>query len=102
MTESRSCADDCLAVKLQTGERKGTYFDLDLPVSGTVQTYFTAPQGHTKEQVEADKADKIVLWMADIYGPHFINNCLFMDWLANQGERAYASLSPFTAVRAPS
>jgi hypothetical protein len=83
---ARSCADDCLAVKLQTGERKGTYFDLELPISGTVKTYLTAPDGYTKAQVEADKADKVVLWMSDIYGPHFINNCLFMDWLASQGE----------------
>lgn len=80
-----SCADDCLAVKLQTGDRKGNYFELDLPLSGTIKTYIAG--GRTKEEVEKTKADKIILWMADIYGPHFINNCLFMDWLADQGER---------------
>jgi hypothetical protein len=88
---SRSCADDCLAVTLQTGERKGSYFDLELPLSGIVSTYFTAPQGKSKDQMMSERADKIILWMSDIYGPNFINNCLLMDWFASHGEANPAS-----------
>lgn len=85
------CGSDCFAAKLQTGDRKGTYFDLDLPLSGKIQTYFTAPGGASKEEAEEKKYDKIILWMADIFGPYYNNNCLLMDWHASQGESAWVT-----------
>jgi len=45
----------------------------------------------------SEKADKIILWMSDIYGPNFINNCLLMDWFASHGEakpQALGSIGP--------
>jgi hypothetical protein len=60
-----------------------------LPISGDVETYVAVPPGQTMESVMSGKADKIVLWCADVYGPRFVNNQLLMDWMASQGEIGY-------------
>lgn len=86
------CGADCFAARLQTGDRKGSYFDTPLPLSGNIKTYFTAPDGESLEKAKEKKYDKIILWMADIFGPWYNNNCLLMDWHAQQGNLLAHSL----------
>jgi hypothetical protein len=42
------------------------------------------------------KAKKVILWAADVFGPHFLNNQLLMDWHAANGQSSYLQ-SPLSA-----
>ncbi|EJU04036.1 Pkinase-domain-containing protein [Dacryopinax primogenitus] len=67
----------CQAVK-HTGTPRGELIDV-----GGVQTYITYPP---------DKStDRVIIFYCDVYGPHFLNNQLVMDFFAEHG---YTVISP--------
>lgn len=96
--ETSACASDCLAVHMQHGEAKGSMFDTTLPLSGTISTYVACPPGETVDSMKEKKATKVLVNCADVYGPHYINNQLLMDWHASNGthtqSRNYENKNP--------
>jgi len=70
--------DACFTAVKHEGEAKGELIDI-----GGVQTYAAYPSSKS--------TDKIILYYCDVFGPHFINNKLIMDWFAEHG---YLVLSP--------
>ncbi|KAJ9102448.1 hypothetical protein QFC21_002848 [Naganishia friedmannii] len=89
--ETSACGADCVAVVHQHGESKGSKFDLSLPLTGTISTYIACPPGETPDSMKQKKAKKVIVWAADVFGPHFLNNQLLVDWHAANG---YLVLSP--------
>jgi hypothetical protein len=94
--ETAACGADCVAVVHQHGESKGSKFDLDLPLTGKISTYIACPPGETSDSMKQKKAKKVILWAADVFGPHFLNNQLLMDWHAANGQSSYLQ-SPLSA-----
>lgn len=92
--ETAACGADCVAVVHQHGESKGSKFDLSLPLTGTISTYIACPPGETSESIKQKKAKKVILWAADVFGPHFLNNQLLMDWHAANGESSPLQSAP--------
>lgn len=83
--ETAACAADCMAVHTQEGESKGSIIEVSLPLSGTISTYVACPPGETVDSMKQKKGIKVLLFNADVYGVHFINNQLLMDWHAANG-----------------
>lgn len=80
------CVSACLPTHDHPHDPRGAFHTLGPAAFPNVETYVTLPPGLTSlEDAKEKKWDKIILWMADVYGPRYMNNQEVMDLTAAQG-----------------
>jgi hypothetical protein len=81
-----SCATACLPTHNHPHDPQGAFHTLGPSSFPNVETYVSLPPGLSSlEEAKTKKWNKIILWMADVYGPRYMNNQKVMDLTAAQG-----------------